>query len=402
MLGWEMIVVALQSIRANFFRAVLTMLGIIIGVAAVIAMVALGTGAQRAVNEQLDNLGGNILSVRAGSGFFRGVSPNDRPLDLDDAAAIEADVPSATAVVPETSGSIPVKFGNRSRTLTVVGTTPNYGDVNKYTLMYGRMFTDAEDEAKKRVAVIGGDVAAAFEQENEMMLGQSILIKGTSFQVVGIFENKGTVGFSSRDEYIWVPLSTAQSRLTGNKELNSIGVQIAAEIPMDVAIIDVERVMRREHQIIPGGKNDFMLSDRKQFLNMQQEAAQIFSYLLAGIAGISLIVGGIGIMNIMLVTVTERTREIGIRKALGATRTNILLQFLIEAMVLCVVGGALGIALGASAASAMASFAGWSTPLSFSAVALAFGFSAGVGLVFGLLPARKAAGLDPIAALRYE
>jgi putative ABC transport system permease protein len=378
------------------------MLGIIIGVAAVIAMVALGTGAQQAVNEQLENLGGNILSVRAGSHFFRGVSQTDTKLNLDDAAAIQRDVAAATAVVPETSGQIPVKLGNKNRTITVVGTTPNYDRVQNYELMYGRMFTNAENQGKERLVVIGGDLPGALETAPEMIIGENLLIKGTSFKIIGIFEPKGTVGFGNRDEYAWVPLNTAQSRLTGNKDLNSIGVQISPDVPMDVAIIDIERVMRREHQIIPGGKNDFTLSDSKQFLSMQQEAAEIFSYLLAGIAGISLIVGGIGIMNIMLVTVTERTREIGIRKALGATRTNILLQFLIEAMALCLVGGAIGIALGASVAMLMASLAGWSTPLSVSAVLLAFGFSAGVGLIFGLLPARKAAGLDPIEALRYE
>ncbi len=402
MLGWEMIVVALQSIRANVFRAILTMLGIIIGVAAVIAMVALGTGAQRAVNEQLDSLGTNVLGISAGSHMFRGVSVNDQPLTNDDADAIARDVASVIAVVPETSGSIPVKLGNKNRTLTIIGSTPNYGEVHKYALQYGRMFTSAEDAAKERVAVVGGDVAGEFEIDPEMIIGQNLLIKGTSFEIIGVFESKGTIGFSNRDQNIWVPVSTAQSRLTGNDELRNIGVQIAANVPIEVAMIDVERVMRREHQIIPGGKNDFTLSDRRGFLSMQQETANILSYLLAGIAGISLLVGGIGIMNIMLVTVTERTREIGIRKALGATRTNILLQFLIEAMTLCLVGGSLGIALGAGAASLMASLAGWSTPISLAAVLLAFGFSAGVGLVFGLLPARKAAGLDPIAALRYE
>ena len=265
-----------------------------------------------------------------------------------------------------------------------------------------RMFSEAESEAKKRVIVLGGEVPAMLETDPTMLIGENLTVKGTSFEIIGIFEAKGAVGFRNTDEYAWVPLKTAQYRLTGSEDLNAISVQINPDVPMDIAIIDVERIMRREHRIIPGGKNDFSLSDRKQFLNMQQEAAEIFSYLLAGIAGISLIVGGIGIMNIMLVTVTERTREIGIRKALGATKLNILLQFLIEAMALCIVGGLIGIALGASAASILASLAGWSTPLSFSAVAIAFFFSAGIGLIFGLLPARKAANMDPIAALRYE
>ncbi len=402
MLFWEMVVVALQSIRANFFRAILTMLGIIIGVAAVITMVALGTGAQQAINSQLDSLGGNILSVRTGTWFSRGVSLADKPLSIDDANAIERDVKTASAVVPETSGRIQVKFGNQNRNINIVGTTPNYSDVNAYTLLYGRMFTETENRAKKRVIVLGGEVPALLNTDPTMLIGQNILIKGTSFKIVGIFEPKGSVGFQNTDEYGWVPLNTAQYRLTGNEELNAIGVQVDPSVPMEVAIIDVERVMRREHQIIPGGKNDFSLSDRKQFLNMQQEAAEIFSYLLAGIAGISLIVGGIGIMNIMLVTVTERTREIGIRKALGATQLNILTQFLIEAMSLCIVGGLVGIALGATAATLLASLAGWSTPLSVEAVLIAFGFSAGIGLIFGMLPARKAARLNPIEALRFE
>ena len=402
MLFWEMIRVALQSIRANLFRAMLTMLGIIIGVAAVITMVALGTGAQQAVNDQLDRLGGNILSVSTGSFMRRGVSLDRDRLTLDDANAIARRVASASAVVPETTGSIPIKFGNKSQTTEIIGTTPNYAEVNNYELMYGRMFTDSENAARKRVIVIGGKVPAALETDPTMLIGENLLIKGTSFKIIGIFEPKGSIGFRNTDENAWVPLATAQSRLTGSDNLSAIGVQVKPGITMENAMIDIERVMRKEHGILPGADNDFGISDRKQFLSMQQDAAEIFSYLLAGIAGISLIVGGIGIMNIMLVTVTERTREIGIRKALGATRTNILLQFLIEAVTLCIVGGILGIALGSGAASLLASILGWSTPLSVSAVSIAFGFSAGVGLIFGLLPARKAASLDPIAALRYE
>jgi putative ABC transport system permease protein len=401
MLFWEMIRVALQSIRANLFRAILTMLGIIIGVAAVISMVALGTGAQQAISSQLDSLGGNILSVSTGWGMHKGKAA-DKTLSIDDADAIERDVPAAIQIVPETSGRITVKLGNQNRNINIVGTTPNYADVNSFDLLYGRMFTEAENEAKKRVVVLGGELPSVFETDPTMLIGQSLLIKGTAYKIIGIFEPKGSIGFSNNDSNAWVPLKTAHYRLTGNDNVDKIGVQINPAIPIEVAIIDVERVMRREHQIIPGAKNDFSLGDRKMFLNMQAEAAEIFSYLLAGIAGISLIVGGIGIMNIMLVTVTERTREIGIRKALGATKMNILLQFLIEAMVLCTVGGLIGIALGATAATLLASLAGWSTPLSVSAVAIAFGFSAGVGLLFGLLPARKAASLDPIEALRFE
>jgi putative ABC transport system permease protein len=401
MLFWEMILVALQSIKANFFRAILTMLGIIIGVAAVISMVALGTGAQQAINSQLDSLGGNILSVSMGWGGHRGVA-TDKKLSLKDAEAIERRVLSATAVVPETAGRIQVKLGNKNRNINIVGTSANYAEVNSFKLLYGRMFTESENAAKKRVVVLGGELPATFETDATMLIGQSLMIKGTAYKIIGIFEEKGSVGFTNNDSNAWVPLRTAQRRLTGSNKLDKIGVQISPDVPIEVAIIDVERVMRKEHQIIPGAKNDFALGDRKMFLNMQADAAEVFSYLLAGIAGISLIVGGLGIMNIMLVTVTERTREIGIRKALGATKMNILLQFLVEAMILCIVGGLIGIALGATAATLLASLAGWSTPLSVSAVIIAFCFSAGVGLIFGLLPARKAASLDPIEALRFE
>jgi putative ABC transport system permease protein len=402
MLFWEMIMVALQSIRANFFRAILTMLGIIIGVAAVITMVALGAGAQGAVNKQLESLGGNVLSVRTGWMSHRGVSSSDNKLNISDANAIRNDMPSAAAVVPETSGRSQVKLGNQNRNINIIGTTSNFADVYKFDLRYGRLFSAAEEASKKRVVVLGGSVPGLLDIDGTMLIGERLMIKGTSYEIVGIFEEKGSIGFSNSDENAWIPLSTAQYRLTGNDDLDAIGIQLPADISMDTAIIEAERVMRREHQIRPGAKNDFVLSDRKQFLNMQQEAAEIFSYLLAGIAGISLIVGGIGIMNIMLVTVTERTREIGVRKALGATQNSIMLQFLIEAMTLCIVGGIGGIALGATASNLLASIAGWSTPLSFQAIALAFFFSAGIGLIFGMLPARKAARLDPIAALRYE
>ncbi|MDG1463394.1 MAG: FtsX-like permease family protein, partial [Gammaproteobacteria bacterium] len=264
------------------------------------------------------------------------------------------------------------------------------------------IFSAGDNAGKKRVAVLGGGVPAVFEKDAAMLIGQSINIDGTSFEIIGILEEKGSSGFRNPDENVWVPLATAQYRIAGKDTIDSISVKLAPSVSIETAMIGVERVLRREHKIIPGGRNDFSLSDRKEFLNIQQEAAQIFSYLLAGIAGISLIVGGIGIMNIMLVTVTERTREIGIRKALGATQTNIMIQFLIEAMALCVAGGTIGIILGGTASALLANLAGWQTPVSIQAISIAFLFSAGVGLFFGIWPARKAAKLDPIEALHYE
>jgi putative ABC transport system permease protein len=398
----EMLRVAAQSIRANFFRAFLTMLGVIIGVAAVITMVALGTGAQRAINEQIDSLGGNVLSVRSGQGFRRGVARQEDKLTADDVEALKRDVPSITAVVPELEVRKQVKLGNQNRSLKVVGTTPEFAEVHRFEMLYGRMISQRDVGAKRRVALLGGAVPADFEIDPTQLIGQRLLIQGTSYEIIGIFEEKGSVMFDDQDKNVWIPISTAQYRVAGTDNLGKIGVQIAPGIDIGQAMIDVERVLRREHQIIPGARNDFNLFDSKLFLQMQQEATKIFSYLLTGIAGISLIVGGIGIMNIMLVTVTERTREIGIRKAMGATRANIMVQFLIEAMSLCVAGGAIGIILGGTASTLLANLAGWQTPVSVTTVTIAFVFSAGVGLFFGIWPASKAARLDPIAALRYE
>ena len=235
-----------------------------------------------------------------------------------------------------------------------------------------------------------------------MLIGETLMVKGTSFEIIGIFEPKGSVGFRNTDEYAWVPLKTAQYRLTGSEDLNAISVQINPEIPMDIAIIDVERVMRREHRIIPGAKNDFSLSDRKQFLNMQQEAAEIFSYLLAGIAGISLVVGGIGIMNIMLVSITERTREIGLRRSVGANKNNIMVQFLIEAVILSLLGGIIGIGTGVGIAKLVSTFSKISTVAPMWTIMTAFSVSVFIGLVAGIFPAIKAGKLNPIDALRHE
>jgi len=234
------------------------------------------------------------------------------------------------------------------------------------------------------------------------LIGRTLQIRAVPFEVIGVFEAKGAVGMSNPDDDVWVPLQTARHRLTGKDELQSISVQVAPDSTIEQAMVDIERILRRAHGILPGRDNDFAIFDRKTFFNARAEATEIFSYLLASIAGVSLVVGGIGIMNIMLVTVTERTREIGIRKACGATSTTIMLQFLVESVTLCVLGGLLGILLGAGLATLLAKFAGWQTYVTAGSVMLSFGFAAAVGLLFGLMPARRAAKLDPIEALRYE
>ncbi len=402
MLFLEMILVALQSVRTNLFRAFLTMLGIIIGVASVITMIAIGSGAKAAVDQQIDALGASVLSIRAGSFMRMGVAQSGAVLTIKDAEAVAAGAPSVTGVVPEIAGQLQIKLGSRNENLRVSGVSANFPEIQGYTLSSGRTFTRADDASRRALAVLGASVAAKLGSNEKAILGQTIYIKGIAFEVIGVFAEKGSSGFRNVDEQVWMPLYTARYRVFGTDQLDSVSAQMAPGVTVERAIVEIEQVMRREHKILPGKDNDFSIADPRQFLNVREAAANIFAILLAGIASISLVVGGIGIMNIMLVTVTERTREIGIRKALGASRRNILVQFIVEAMVLCVLGGAVGVGLGAGVTALIARFAGWSMAISPMAIALALGFSAAVGLFFGIWPARKAAGLDPIEALRYE
>jgi putative ABC transport system permease protein len=402
MLFGEMISVALQSIRANLFRGFLTMLGIIIGVGSVITMVALGSGAQQAMDEQIDSLGASILTVRPSGFFHRGVGRNTTTLTITDSGALTEGLQTVSDIVPEVAKNLQTKFGNKNRNLRIVGTRSNFSDVHAYQLEAGEMFTASDDASKRRIAVLGHGVPEKLDTTAENMLGKSLYIQGIAFDVAGIFTEKGRSGWQNTDEQVWIPLDTAQVRVFGSKNLDVISAKVTPGVPVEQAIVDIERILRYEHQIIPGANNDFSIGDPKQFFNIRQAATNVFAYLLASIASISLVVGGIGIMNIMLVTVTERTREIGIRKALGATKLNIMMQFLVEAMVLCLIGGSVGILLGSGIATVMTRVVGWETVVSPAAVGIAFLFSAGIGLFFGIWPARKAARLDPIEALRYE
>ncbi|MFL5506796.1 MAG: ABC transporter permease [Gemmatimonadales bacterium] len=402
MLG-ETVAVAFQSIRANKMRSLLTMLGIVIGVGAVITMVALGSGAQRAVEERINALGANLLNVYPGQMAVRGVASDQRiSLTVDDADALKRDASLLTAVIPELSRNQQIKYGNTNINVSVVGTTANYAPVRSYEVPYGRMFTEGDDQGRQRYAVLGSQVPEMLGANAAAMIGQMILIRGIPFEIIGILSEKGSQGFFNPDEQILIPLQTARFRVFGTDRLRTITVQVRDGLPLEQGMVDLERVLRREHKIRPGAENDFSIRNQREFLATQQAATQILTALLASIAAVSLVVGGIGIMNIMLVSVTERTREIGVRKALGATRTNIMLQFLIEALVLCVTGGTIGIIIGVGTAVGLSKIMHWNTLISPASILIAFGFSAGVGLFFGIWPARKAASLDPIIALRYE
>jgi putative ABC transport system permease protein len=404
MLVGETVAVAFQSIRANKLRSILTMLGIIIGVGAVITMVALGSGAQKAVEDRIAALGANVFTVFAGQGSRGGIRITDRTiLSTDDYESLVRDGKLLKAVVPEMQQSLQVKYGNQNSNITVIGTTPNYLDVKNYTVPHGRMFTPGDDEARQRYAVLGAAVPRMLGGNPAAMIHQTLQIRGINFEIIGVLSEKGSAGgWSNPDEQVLIPLQTAKYRVFGSDRLRSMSVQVADGVPIQQGMVDLERILRREHRIRPGGENDFTIRNQQDILATQQETTQVFTTLLASIAAVSLLVGGIGIMNIMLVSVTERTREIGVRKALGATRANIMLQFLVEALALCLVGGLLGILAGIGTALALSRIMQWNTLISPMAVAVAFGFSALVGLFFGIWPARRAARLDPIVALRYE
>jgi putative ABC transport system permease protein len=401
----ETVAVAFQSIRANKLRSGLTMLGIIIGVGAVITMVALGSGASKAIQDRIASLGANVLTVFAGQGFRGGIAFTDRVmLTTDDYEALARDARLLKAVVPEMAQqNLQVQFGSQNINVPVVGTTADYIGMRNYTVPFGRMFTEGDDRARQRYAVLGADVPEMLGANPAAMIGQTIMLRGVPFEIRGVLSRKGSQGsFMNPDEQILIPLHTAQYRIYGTKRLRSISVQVADGTPLEQGMVDLERVLRREHKIRPGADNDFQIRNQQDILATQQQATQVFTTLLASIAAVSLLVGGIGIMNIMLVSVTERTREIGVRKALGATRRGIMLQFLIEALVLCLTGGVLGILVGAGAAIALSKIAQWNVLISPVSIVVAFGFSALTGLFFGIWPARRAASLDPIVALRYE
>ena len=405
MLYFEILRVAMGSLRANPMRSILTMLGIIIGVAAVIVMVALGTGAQAAVQSRIASLGTNVLTVRQGWGRgSSGARMRSERLNIEDARALQEGVRSVTQVVPETSNNAQVEYENANMNVSIVGTWASWPEVNNWEIEQGRFFTQSEAEGRRRVAVIGADLAAELIPQSVDPVGATIRIRGIRFEVIGVLKAKGGGGMMGygQDERAVIPLSTAQWRVFGSNRISSVALQVAEENLMTMAMAEIESIMRRRHRLRPGQENTFRISSQTEFLEILQESQQTFTLLLAGIAAVSLLVGGIGIMNIMLVSVTERTREIGIRKAIGATRGSVQLQFLIEAVVLSCLGGALGIGLAMLSSDVLGERFGWTMVVPPDAVVLSFGFAAVIGIIFGFYPAVRASRLDPIEALRHE
>jgi len=400
--------VSFRSLRANKMRSALTMLGMIIGVGAVIIMVAIGEGANQRISAQISSVGSNLLLVLPGSttsGGLRSGFGGVPTLTMGDARAIGKELPPVRFATPSIRTSAPVVYGNQNWSTIVQGVWPEYLEMRDWKITSGRNFTAAETEAASKVVLLGQTVAEnLFGPEDPV--GKIVRIKRSPFTVVGVLDRKGqSPQGQDQDDTVVLPITTLQKKLYASAHAGTVGVIMVQAVDGE-SVKEAERqvaaLLRQRHRIGPGQDDDFSVRNLSEVLALAETATRIMSLLLGGIASVSLVVGGIGIMNIMLVSVTERTREIGIRMAVGARERDILSQFLIEAMLLALTGGAAGIVLGAAGAVLTSRFAGWSTVISPSAVLLAFGFSAAVGIFFGFYPARKASRMDPIEALRYE
>jgi len=407
---WMAVEIALTALRANRLRSALTMLGIVIGVAAVIAMVAVGSGATERIQQQIEAIGSNLILVIPGSITSNGVrlgSGATVTLSEDDARAIASECPAVAAVAPTVRGGAQVTYGNNNWATSIVGTTPDYLTIRDQTVVRGNPFSADDGSSGTKVALLGGTVSQNLFGSADPT-GQTIRIKNVPFTVDGVLSAKGqSPTGQDQDDVILIPISTAKRQVVGASQANagSIGaimVQAVDAHSMDEAQSEIEALVRQRHRMRPGQDDDFTVRNLSDVFSAQESSARVMSILLGAIASVSLVVGGIGIMNIMLVSVTERTREIGLRIAIGARTRDLLAQFLVEAVTLSILGGIAGILVGVTASALISHFAGWNTLVSPTAIALAFVFSALVGVFFGYYPARKAALLDPIEALRYE
>ena len=395
---------AWRMIGSNRLRSFLSMLGVLIGVACVIAMLALGRGARESIAEELSRLGSNLLSVRPGSSKVRGVTMEAGAvtrLSLEDSRAIAEAVPSVTGVAPQVQGQAQLVYGNKNWSTRLMGTTPEYEAMRSQEPVAGRFFTAEENRARKQVVLVGQTVARElFGRENPV--GKIIKINRINFQVIGLLPTMGSNAFRDQDDTVVIPLMTAMRRVLGKDYLDQIDVQVASMEQIADAQDEIRLLIIRRQRLTGDREDSFNIRNYADIQNALSATTRTFSVLLGSVAAISLLVGGIGIMNIMLVSVKERTREIGLRKALGATPDDILLQFLIEALTVTFLGGMAGILLGTSLSWIMTRVAGWNTVVSLDSILLGFIFSAGIGVIFGIWPAREAAQMDPIRALRYE
>ena len=402
--------IAVRALRVNKLRSALTMLGIIIGVGAVITMVAVGSGAQARVAEQIQSLGSNLIIVLSGSVTAGGVrmgTSSQQTITEDDAAAIAREIPAVQVSAPSVRGNAQIVFGNLNWATGVQGVTPDYFEAREWPVVNGRAFGPEDLDGATKVALLGQTTALNLFAEADPV-GQIVRIKKVPFTVVGILDRKGQNSWGQdQDDIVIIPLSTAKKKVLGKSNSNpravsAISIKVRADEDMGEAETQIRELLRQRHRLQGYQDDDFWLRNLSEILQTQEESSKVMTYLLAAIASVSLLVGGIGIMNIMLVSVTERTREIGLRMAVGARGRDILGQFLIEAVTLSLIGGVIGIAAGVGGAEALSYFAEWRTLVAPQAIGLAFGFAAAVGVFFGFYPARKAARLDPIEALRYE
>ena len=404
----EILRVALRALRANKLRSGLTMLGIVIGVAAVIAMFAVGAGANRRIEEQIAAMGSHLLLVYPGavtSGGRSFGSGSAAPLTLDDARAIADELPSVAAVAPRLNGVAQIVFGNANWSTSVQGTSPEMLPIRNWAIEAGRNMTDSDLRSAAKVCILGQTVARQLFGGLDV-LDQVVRVNKVPMRVIGLLAVKGSSSYGSdQDDTIFVPVTTAQKRLFGSStpgRIQSMLVQAVSAGALDGAEREIISLLSQRRRIGPGEERDFSVRNLSEIMDAARESTRVMSFLLASIASVSLLVGGIGIMNIMLVSVTERTREIGIRMALGARTADILVQFLMEALIMSLLGGLLGIALGTGGALLLSHFAQWSMVISVFSVALSFGFAALIGVFFGFYPAWKASRLSPIEALRYE
>lgn len=392
------------ALAANKARSGLTMLGIVIGIASVIAMVAIGNGAQKSIEQSIESLGSNLLTVRPGavsSGGVRSARGSAQTITLDDAKAI-ATVTNVQAAAAEVTSSQQITAKGANTNATVDGTTAAYPSIHNLTVSDGVFISDSQVSSRSKVAVLGPTVRDDLFGTGAEAVGEKVRINGTEFTVIGISASKGGSGFGSTDEEVFIPLSTAQQYLSGGKYVSSVGVQAASKDDTTQVEADITTLLLERHKIKDATKADFNILNQADILSTASSITGIFTALLAAVAGISLVVGGIGIMNMMLTSVTERTREIGLRKAIGASERDISNQFLLEAVMLTLMGGSIGIALGWLIAFLANASGLLSASVSLSSVAIAFGVSAAIGIAFGWYPAKRAARMNPIEALRFE